>query len=133
MKVPSVPVDCSFCGKRIECPPDMLETAKKHMCSMCFEDADNLLKNGEELADVHVDIPRKEFDTKISNTMTSEMVEDLFPEVWQERKEELKELSKRDLAEEMFGAGAYLAFRSMMESLRKTEKEMEEKNEGESK
>ena len=28
----AIPVNCDFCGKGMECPPDMLEKAQKHMC-----------------------------------------------------------------------------------------------------
>ena len=52
-----VKVNCSFCSKEMECPEEMLEKSKKHMCHECF--FDRLQKGGSEtLQDVHVDIPR---------------------------------------------------------------------------
>lgn len=57
----SVKVNCSFCGKEIECPEDMLEKSKKHMCYECFQNAGELAK-GEDLGEVHVDIPMDEIE-----------------------------------------------------------------------
>ena len=46
--------------------------------------------------------------------MVNEMIEEVFPALWNEDKTKLKEMSKKDLAYEMFGAGAYLALSSFM-------------------
>ncbi|MBI2558970.1 hypothetical protein HYW20_06635 [Candidatus Woesearchaeota archaeon] len=55
----SVKVNCTFCGKEIECPKDMLQKSKKHMCYDCFQNAGELAKE-EDLGEVHVDIPMDE-------------------------------------------------------------------------
>jgi len=125
----SVKVNCNFCGKEIECPEDMLEKAEKHMCFDCFQGTDN--KETIDASKVHVDIPIDKFNEFIPETMTNSIVEDVFPEIWKERKQELKEMSKRELAEEMFGAGAYIAIKSFIESMSeeaKKEKDMKKED-----
>jgi len=121
----SVRVNCSFCGKEIECPEDMLENSKKHMCYECFQNAGELAK-GEDLGEVHVDIPMDKMDELIPENLTNSLVEEAFPDVWKERKEELKAMSKKDLAEEMFGTGAYIAIQQMLATMKKAEED--EKN-----
>ena len=121
----SVKVNCSFCGKEIECPKDMLQKSKKHMCYDCFQNAGELAK-GEDLGEVHVDIPMDKMDELIPENLTNSLVEEAFPDVRKERKEELKTMSKRDLAEEMFGTGAYIAIQQMLATMKKAEED--EKN-----
>src|SRR3989338_5549486 len=104
----SVKVNCDFCGKGMECPPDMMKTAKKHMCHECFHKRAE--EGGDEnvpLEDVHVDIPTYEMIPEVASNMTDTLVNEVFPDIWAEKKDELKELSKKELAYEMFGAGAY--------------------------
>ena len=109
----SVKVNCDFCEKQIECPKDMLEKSKKHMCHECFlEKAEN--GSDVELKDVHVDFPTENLIEETANRMVTEMVDEMFPIVWTERKNELKEMSKKDLAYEMFGAGAYIALSNVL-------------------
>lgn len=111
----AIKVNCDFCGKGMECPPDMMKKAKKHMCHECFHKRAE--EGGDEngpLENVHVDIPTNELISETANSMTNSMVEEIFPEVWGERKDELKELSKKELAHEMFGAGAYIALSNFM-------------------
>jgi len=127
----SVKVNCSFCGKEIECPEDMLEKSKKHMCYECFQNTGELAK-GEDLGEVHVDIPMDKMDELIPENMTNALVKEAFPDVWKERKEELKAMSKKDLAEEMFGTGAYIAIQQMLATMKKAEEDEKnpEKQEG---
>jgi len=113
----SVKVNCNFCGSEMECPPHMMEKAKKHMCHKCFYDRAE--KGGDEngpLENVHVDIPTNELISKTASGMTDDIVENVFPDVWSEKREELKKLSKKELACEMFGAGAYIALSNFMRS-----------------
>ncbi|MCK5282424.1 MAG: hypothetical protein KAK00_03365 [Nanoarchaeota archaeon] len=113
----SVKVNCSFCGKEIECPENMLEESEKHMCFECFQNPTEKMGK-EDLKNVHVDMPTDEFDKTIPEAMTNSLVEEAFPEIWQERKKELREMSKKELAKEMFGAGAYIAIDNMMHSIK---------------
>ena len=121
----SVKVNCSFCGKEIECPKDMLQKSKKHMCYECFQNAGELAK-GEDLGEVHVDIPMDKMEELIPENLTNSLVKEVFPDVWKERKEELKAMSKRDLAKEMFGTGAYIAIQQMLATMKKAKED--EKN-----
>jgi hypothetical protein len=100
----SVKVNCSFCGKEIECPEDMLEGAEKHACFECFEDRENKFEgmSEEEVGKIHVDMPLEELSQKMAEDLADELVEQEFSEVWSELKDELKESSKKELAEEMF-------------------------------
>lgn len=118
----SVKVNCSFCSREIECPADMLQTSKKHMCYECFRNAGELAKE-EGFEDVHVDIPMDKMEELIPEHLTNSIMEEVFPDIWKERKEEFKAMSKRDLAEEMFGAGAYTAIRNMLSTMKKVEKD----------
>lgn len=117
----AVKVDCSFCGKEIECPQNMLHL-KKHMCYDCFQNAGELAK-GEDLGQVHVDIPMDRMDELIPENLTNVLVDDAFPDIWSERKDELKNLSKKDLAREMFGAGAYIAIQQMLATMKDAEED----------
>lgn len=111
----SVKVNCDFCGKGMECPPDMMKKAKKHMCHECFH---KRAEEGEDenglLEDVHVDIPTDELISEVASNMTDSLVNEVFHDMWAEKKDELKELSKKELAYEMFCAGAYNAINQMI-------------------
>ena len=106
-----VKVECSFCGKGMECPEEMLKTSKKHMCHECFI---KMEPQGEEMKDVHVDIPTEHLPETIASGMADSLVTDMFPELWNERKDGLKDLSKKELAIEMFGAGVYLGVKTFL-------------------
>ena len=122
----SVKVNCDFCEKEIECPKDMLEEVKKHMCYECFLEK---VENGsdEELKDIHVDYPTEDLIEETASRMVDQMIEEVFPGVWNSKKSELKDMSKKDLAYEMFGAGAYIALSNMMKI--QHEQNMKEKKE----
>lgn len=103
--------------------------AEKHMCFECFKNPPEEMRN-EDLKKVHVDMPRDKFDEMVPEAMTNSLVEEAFPEIWKERKEELKNMSKKETAEEMFGAGAYIAINNMMQAFKKeVQKEAENKKE----
>ena len=118
-----VKVKCDCCGKDIECPQEMLKTSKKHLCYNCFQDPKSV-KNfkHDELKNVHVDIPLEEVADEIADKFVTMMVNEAFPRVWSEKKEYLKELSKKDLSKEMFGAGVFMGIQAFMDSMQKTEK-----------
>ncbi len=109
----SVKVNCDYCEKEMECPKDMLQTSKSHMCHECFSERVEKGSN-EELKDVHVDFPTEDLIEKTANTMVNEMVEEVFSDIWNSKKSELKEMSKKDAAYEMFGAGAYIALSNVL-------------------
>ena len=119
---PSVKVDCSFCGKGIECPEDMLKTSKKHMCYECFITYE---PSDEEIKDVNVDIPTAKLPEVIASSAADKMILENFPNVWSAKKEELKEMSKKDLAAEMFGAGVYLGLKGFLETMKEAEEKLD--------
>ena len=106
-----VNINCTFCGKEIECPNDMLATSKKHMCHLCFAKKDEFK---EDMIDVHVDLPQEKFIEETANSMVNDMVKDVFPRIWGGEKTKLKEIPKKELAYEMFGRGAYIALSTML-------------------
>ncbi|MCX6671215.1 MAG: hypothetical protein NTX92_04795 [Euryarchaeota archaeon] len=118
-----VKVKCDCCGKDIECPEEMLKTSKKHMCYTCFQDPKSV-KNfkDDELKNVHVDIPTEELTDTVADNFARMMVDEAFPKIWSEKKEELKELSKKDLSKEMFGAGVFMGIQAFIDSMEVKEK-----------
>lgn len=123
-----IKVNCSFCGKEVECPEDMFKKSEKHMCFECFQNMDNK-EMPEDMSKVHIAIPTEKLDEIMPEAMVNVVVEEAFSEIWKERKERLRDMSKKELAEEMFGAGAYIAVNSMMQAL-KHEAERESRREG---
>ena len=118
-----VKVTCDVCGKDIECPKEMLKTSKKHLCYTCFQDPKSTKGFTEdELKNVHVDIPMEDMTDEIADHLATTMVNEVFPQVWAKNKEEFRELSKKDLSQEMFGAGVYLGVQAFIDSMQETKK-----------
>ena len=118
-----IKVKCCICGKDIECPEEMMKTSKKHMCYKCFQNPKNYKKfNRDERKNVHVDIPLENLMDTIADNFASMMVDELFPNLWSEKKEYLKELSKKNLSKEMFSAGVYMGIQSFMDYMKEMEK-----------
>ena len=111
-----VKVKCDSCGKEIECPEEMLKTSKKHLCYTCFQDPKSTKDfKDDELRNVHVDIPLEEATNEIADNIATVMVDETFPQIWSDKKEDFKDLSKKDLSKEMFGAGVYLGIQAYMD------------------
>lgn len=105
-----IEVPCSFCGKTIESPESMLES-KQHACYACFVD----ITNGVIKADsrrIHVDAPTEEF---AADYLAASMTGRLFPKVWNEAKQATKELSRKELAMQMFAAGGHYMATGILE------------------
>jgi hypothetical protein len=118
-----VKVKCDACGKDIECPEEMLKTSKKHLCYTCFQDPKSTKGfTDAELHNVHVDIPIENLTDEIADNLATMMITEVFPQVWSKNKEDFRELSKKDLSKEMFGAGVYLGIQAFMDSMRETKK-----------
>jgi len=101
----------------------MLKTSKKHVCYQCFQDPKNFKKfTDEERKNVHVDIPLEQLNDTVADNFASIMVNEAFPEIWSEKKEDLKEFSKKDLAKEMFGVGVFMGIQAFMDSMNDIEK-----------
>ena len=111
-----VNVNCSYCGAEMDCPQDMLAESEKHMCFACFQQQD-LTKI--DPAKVNIEIPNDKMDEVIPEVFVNSIMQEAFPEVWQGKKEELKELSKKEIAEMMFSEGAYIAICGLLRSFKK--------------
>lgn len=67
-------------------------------------------------------MPLENVTDEIADNFATMMVNEAFPKIWSEKKEDLKELSKKDLSKEMFGAGVYMGVQAFMDSMQETEK-----------
>ena len=108
-------VKCSYCAAEMDCPKDML-SAKKHMCSSCFEKNGELLTE-EKPGDIQIDIPPEKMDEMVPDIFLQMLDKDVFPEFWKDCKKDLQKLPKKDLAKEAFLTGARVVF-DMMNSSR---------------
>ena len=107
MNEETVNVNCSYCGKEIECPKNMIDKVEKHACVECFK---NLPKDKDNITKVHVDIPMNNALENIADEFAKKQIKDVFPEIWAKHKDEMKEMSKKELAEKMFDEGLYMGF-----------------------
>ena len=120
MKKGITKVNCSWCGREIECPEDMLN-AEKHGCFECFKKLEEGKIKIENPEKVHFDIPSEELATKVAEIYC----EKAFPEIWNQNKKELKELSKKELAETMFRLGIEVAISESLNSEKYSEENKE--------
>jgi len=120
MKPKVIKVNCSFCGKEIECPESMMKM-EKHACFECFQKLDECPR--EDIGKIHVDIPMDKMDDMMPNLLMSYVMEEVFPQLWEDEKPELKKMSKKELAEHMFAAGASTMFDALMEIDEEVEEE----------
>lgn len=102
-------VNCSFCNKEMECPEDMMN-AKYHACFECFQEREEELSKLDE-GKLHVDMP---MDEAFFEGMVSTLVEENFPEVWTRAKKDVKEMSKKEVAGNMFVAGILVALKTVL-------------------
>ena len=102
-----VTVKCSFCGKEVPCPVDMVN-AEKHSCMECFKSLNKEWKE-EDFEKVHVAVPKDKLDEVMPDIFIQTLMEKVFPRIWQEKKLEFKEMSKKEVSEVMFAAGAEFA------------------------
>ena len=121
MEQDSVNVKCSFCGKEVPCPKNMIN-AEKHACFECFLKLQENLPE-EEIKKVHVAIPKEKALQYFNTGMMQQLMEETFPEFWKDKKEELKEMSRREIAEYCFMIGAESMFVAMNDAADEFEKE----------
>ena len=69
-----------------------------------------------------MDVPLEEVTDEIADKFATMMVNEAFPKIWLEKKEDLKELSKKDLSKEMFGAGVFMGIQAFMDSTQEIKK-----------
>ena len=121
MEDKSVKVNCSFCGKEIECPENMLDI-EKHSCFECFEKIGEKMSE-EEINRVHVDIPGDKADEIAEDYMINNIMDLAFPRFWKDEKENLKDMSRKDAVFYAFGSGA----RTMIDIMKRMDEEDQSK------
>ena len=85
-----IKVKCSFCGKDMECPDEMLKTSKRHMCYECFQKSDTI--RDKDMKDIHVDIPTNELSDTIAESFADTAVDEVFQRLCSGKKRDIKEL-----------------------------------------
>ena len=118
-----VKVNCSFCGKEIDCPENMLKS-KKHACYDCFKKIGDEIP-ARELGKIHVDFDMEKFGEDMPSLLAENTTAVTFPEIWKNHKKEIKNMSKKEMAEEMFFRGA----ETMAYALNNFSKELESEDE----
>ena len=104
MDIKEVMTNCSFCGKGIPCPENMVKS-QKHACFECFMDIKDKL-DPKEIDRVHVAIPKDKLKEAMPDMLTNYAMQKVFPEFWSDHKAKFHEMSKKEIAEEAFLAGA---------------------------
>ena len=107
-----------------------LKKCLKHQKGTCDIHVLKISKNvknvrDEELKNIHVDIPMDELTYTVAENFADAIVEDVFYDIWSKIKKDLKELSKKELSKEMFGAGVYIGIQAFMDSMHDIEKSKE--------
>lgn len=117
---------CNFCSKEISCPIEEKD-ASQHACFECYRKLESERKlSEEELEQIQVDVPVEEMNKMV----VGDLLEEIFPSLWEDKKDDLKEFSKKELAEFMFAAGAS-AMGERLAELGEEEEEAEEDDEKE--
>lgn len=118
-----VKVNCSFCGKEIDCPKNMLKS-KKHACYDCFKKIGDEIP-AKEVGKIHVDFDMEQFEEDMPSFLAENATAATFPEIWKRHKIEIKNMSKKEMAKEMFFRGA----ETMAYALNDFSKELESEDE----
>jgi hypothetical protein len=104
----NIRVNCFFCKKEIECPKNMLNS-EKHICFDCFKNNNFSVMEDMKKGKIHIDIPESSMPEFIAKSVSDDLVKNVFPKIWSKRKEELKEISRKEAVEQMFAEGAIQA------------------------
>ena len=110
MESKEVKVNCSFCGKEIPCPEDMVK--QKHACYDCFLGLKEEIPD-EEIGKIHVAIPTEKAMQAMPDMVMNYAMEEIFPKLWKDKKEEFKEMSRKEVAEISFLAGIQIALKTI--------------------
>ncbi|MFH1247435.1 MAG: UPF0175 family protein [Candidatus Micrarchaeota archaeon] len=125
---------CSYCDEITSC--DCLENHNRYpeakfMCEVCqtlceMGESEDKLKNHAKHAEIKNAI---NLDNQ-AGQFADELVSETFEEMWKEEKEELRELSKKEIAEAFYYRGANCAVKTFLiaaeEENKKIEKAVEE-------
>ena len=124
MEEKEVLVSCSFCSKEVPCPESMLKS-EKHACFECFLKLQDKL-NDDEIGKIHLAIPKDKAEEMYPHLLISQVMGESFPSFWRDKKEEFKQVSRKEIAEKSFLTGA-IVMSKLMEELSKESEELEEK------
>lgn len=115
-----VKTKCDFCGREIECPRNAINL--KQCCFECFQ---KLPEKMDEIpvGKLHIDIPLNETD-KMNEFVAGSITERIFPKIWKDEKDELKNMNRKDALQKVFAAGVLTALNYFHESM----EEFEENN-----
>ncbi len=126
---------CSYCDEvtSCDCPEDHnRHTEAKFMCEVCqtlceMGEKEENLKNNPK----HEEVKKAMEVDNTAGEFADKLVDETFEERWKEEKEELRELSKKELAEAFYFRGAQIAVKSFLisaaeEQTDKLEKAVEE-------
>ncbi|MBI2559112.1 hypothetical protein HYW20_07365 [Candidatus Woesearchaeota archaeon] len=67
----------------------------------------------EEIEKIHVAIPTEKAMQAMPDMVMSYAMEEIFPKLWKDQKEEFKEMSRKELAEISFLAGIQIALKTI--------------------
>ncbi len=108
---------CSFCSNEVNCPEQDFNSFKEFMCFECFS---KKAETDDEIGDeIYIDFTKEDLYDATGSSFADALVQDYFPKFWAKSKEEFKEMSKKELAEEAFGTGVYMGVRALMKGLDK--------------
>ncbi|MBI5046427.1 hypothetical protein HZC07_01720 [Candidatus Micrarchaeota archaeon] len=113
---------CSSCKKEITCPEHMM-TAERYLCYDCFKQTKSQLSE-DQLQKTYVDVPAN--NPEAFQGFIEGMVGDAFIDIWSKEKDNLKELSKKELAQALFFEGAFFMFNFMQAMSEEARKEAEQ-------
>ena len=99
MESKEVKVNCSFCGKEIPCPEDMVK--QKHACYDCFLGLKEEIPD-EEIGKIHVAIPTEKAMQAMPEMVMNYAMEEIFPQLWKDKKESTIAIADR-LRKEAWG------------------------------
>ena len=122
MGAKEINVKCSFCGKEIPCPENMIKS-QKHACFECFMKIKDKL-DPKEVDRIHVVIPKEKLQETMPDMLINYAMQKAFPDFWNDHKSKFKDMSKKEIVEESFLAGAKIIL-NLKEDF---EKEMTNKN-----
>lgn len=126
---------CSYCDEitTCDCPEDHSRYPDaKFMCEVCqtlceMGESEDKLKNNPK----HEEVKKAIDSDNKAGQFADKLVNETFDEMWKEEKEDLRELSKKEIAEAFYFRGAHFAVKTFLiaaeeETRKKLEKAVEE-------
>lgn len=113
MKKNIIKTKCDFCGKEIECPIEMIDL--KQCCFDCFIKLPEKM-NEIPVGKLHIDVPLKDND-KMNEFVAMNITERIFPNFWKDRKDELKDMNKKEAIQAGFATGVLTTLNYLNESI----------------